>query len=304
MYMIICALLGFAVILAASFIRKIPDKFEDFCIGVSIPVLVCLLLPIGAATGWLRPATLDVFFRRADMSLGLDGFALTRWLLRTGWYVLVSPIYSALPLVLALGWALERSRTLLRAAVIGAVLAIPLYLLLPAAGPEYAFSNFPDPNSVAVSIGWVHPRNCFPSMHLTWAILVAWNLRNPRWRWLFVFYAALMALATVACGEHYFVDILAALPFAVVVQKIAVAWPSNGYFLHNHGKRKCCQDIHEIMLAACHSCKRHECRVKNKQPTPSWIAEIPGHQNRPGQMHRRKTIARVNPSDGDCNAIR
>jgi len=226
MHMIICALLGFAVILAASFIRKIPDKFEDFCIGVSIPVFVCLLLPIGAATGWLRPATLDVFFRRADMALGLDGFALTRWLLRTGWYVLVSPIYSALPLVLALGWALERSRTLLRAAVIGAVLAIPLYLLFPAAGPEYAFSNFPDPNSVAVSIGWVHPRNCFPSMHLTWAILVAWNLRNPRWRWLFVVYAALMALATVACGEHYFVDILAAFPFAVAVQKTAVAWPS------------------------------------------------------------------------------
>jgi membrane-associated phospholipid phosphatase len=226
MHMIICALLGFAVILAASFIRKIPDKFEDFCIGVSIPVFVCLLLPIGAATGWLRPATLDVLFRRADMALGLDGFALTRWLLRTGWYVLVSPIYSALPLVLALGWALERSRTLLRAAVIGAVLAVPLYLLLPAAGPEYAFSNFPDPNSVAASVGWVHPRNCFPSMHLTWAILVAWNLRNPRWRWLFVFYAALMALATVACGEHYFVDILAALPFAAAVQKIAVAWPS------------------------------------------------------------------------------
>jgi hypothetical protein len=63
-------------------------------------------------------------------------------------------------------------------------------------------------------------------MHLTWAILVAWNLRNPRWRWLFVFYAALMALATVACGEHYFVDILAALPFAAAVQKMAVAWPS------------------------------------------------------------------------------
>jgi hypothetical protein len=101
-----------------------------------------------------------------------------------------------------------------------------LYLLLPAAGPEYAFSNFPDPNDIAVSIGWVHPRNCFPSMHLTWAILVAWNLRNPRWRWLFVSYAALMALATVACGEHYFVDILAALPFAAAVQKIAVAWPS------------------------------------------------------------------------------
>jgi hypothetical protein len=226
MHMIICALLGFAVILAASFIRKIPDKYEDFCIGVSIPVFVCLLLPIGAATGWLRPATLDVFFRRADMALGLDGFALTRWLLRTGWYALVLPIYSALPLVLALGWALERSRTLLRAAVIGAVLAVPLYLLLPAAGPEYAFSNFPDPNSVAVSIGWVHPRNCFPSMHLTWAILVASNLRNPRWRWLFVSYAALMALATVACGEHYFVDILAAFPFAAAVQKIAVAWPS------------------------------------------------------------------------------
>ena len=36
--MLVYALLGFAVILAASFLRRTPDKYEDFCIGVSVPI--------------------------------------------------------------------------------------------------------------------------------------------------------------------------------------------------------------------------------------------------------------------------
>src|SRR5215467_4677183 len=207
--MVLYALIGFLVIMAASFLRGTRDKYEDFCIAVSIPIFILLLLPIGAFTGWMRPNTMDGALRHADLLLGLDGLAFTRWLMRTGWYRLVGPIYDALPLVLALGWALERSRKLLRASVLGALMAFPLYLLVPAVGPEYVFPNFPISDATSVTAAWMHPRNCFPSMHLTWAMLVALNFRNPRWRWLFVSYAMLMALATVAGGEHYFVDVIA-----------------------------------------------------------------------------------------------
>jgi hypothetical protein len=224
--MIIYALIGFAVIMAASFLRRTQDKYEDLCIAVSVPIFIILLLPIGAFTGWLRPNTMDVAFRHGDLALGLDGLAFTRWLLRTGWYRAVGPIYEALPLVLALGWAIERSQTLLRASVIGALMAFPLYLLFPAVGPQYVFANFPVSDGATVAAAWMHPRNCFPSMHLTWAMLVAMNVRNPRWRWLFVLYAVLMALAAVAGGEHYFVDMIAAVPFAFAVQRTAVAYPA------------------------------------------------------------------------------
>ncbi len=228
--MIIYALLGFAVIMVASFLRGTRDKYEDFCIAVSVPIFIILLLPMGAFTGWLRPNTMDVAFRHADLALRLDGLAFTRWLLRTGWYRVVGPIYDALPLVLALGWAIERSRTLLRASVIGALTAFPLYLLFPAVGPQYVFPNFPVSDAATVGAAWMHPRNCFPSMHLTWALLVAMNFRNPKWRWLFVVYAMLMVFAAVAGGEHYFVDMIAAVPFAFAVQRTAVAFPSLAAF--------------------------------------------------------------------------
>lgn len=223
--MIIYALIGFAIIMGAAFLRRTADKYGDFCIAVSIPVFILLLLPIGAFTGWLRPATMDVAFRRADFGLGLDGLAFTRWLLRTGWYRVVGPIYDALPLVLALAWAVERSRTLLRASVISALMAFPLYLLFPAVGPQYVFPNFPVSDAATMPAAWMHPRNCFPSMHLTWAMLVALNFRNPKWRWLFVIYALLMAFAAVAGGEHYFIDVIAAVPFAFAAQRVAKTLP-------------------------------------------------------------------------------
>ena len=224
--MLIYGFLGFIAIVTAAFVRKIPDKYEDTCIGAAVPLFLLLLLPLELLTGWIRPMTMDLAFRHADLALGLDGLAFTRWLARIHLYPAIPPIYSALPLAMALCWALERSRTFLRAAVIGPLLAFPLYLLFPASGPEYAFPNFPLSDAQSIPISWAHARNCFPSMHLTWAMLVAMNLQNPRWRWLFVLYAVLMAFAAVAGGEHYFVDVIAAVPFAFVVQRAAIAFPN------------------------------------------------------------------------------
>jgi len=214
------AMAGFAVIVAASFLRGTKDKYEDFCVGAALPIFLLLLLPFAAATGWLRPDTIDGRLRAIDLALGLDGLALTRWLIGHGCYFMVGIVYSSLPLAMALAWALERPRTLLRAAVLAAALALPFYLLFPAAGPEYAFANFPSAAARLVSVGWMHPRNCMPSMHVTWALLLALNLRDRRWRWIFIGYAALMLVAVVAGGEHYFIDVIAAVPFTFAVQKI------------------------------------------------------------------------------------
>jgi hypothetical protein len=53
------------------------------------------------------------------------------------------------------------------------------------------------------------------------ALLLAINVRNSRWRWLFVLFAALMPFVAVAGGEHNSIDMIAAIPFMVLVQKLA-----------------------------------------------------------------------------------
>ena len=212
------AVAGFLLIVGASFVRGAKDKYQDFCVGAAIPIAVLLLLPFGYVTGLLCPRTLDATLRQIDLALHLDGFAMTSWLIRRGWYFWVAPVYYSLPLVMAVAWCLERSRVLLRVAAVGPLLALPFYLLVPAAGPEYAFHDFPQPDASAVAAATFHPRNCMPSMHVAWALLLFMNAQNRAWRILLLVYAALTSIATVAGGEHYFVDVIVAIPFAFGVQ--------------------------------------------------------------------------------------
>lgn len=216
------ALAGFAVILLTSVLRG-TDLYTDFCVGAAIPVCMLLLGLLSVATTAVSPVTVDTALRHLDLALGLDGFALTRWLVGVGLYRFVPPVYASLPLALALAWALERSRTLLRSAVIGAVAALPLYFLVPAVGPQYAFSGFPSPMATPAVPGF-HPRNCFPSMHLSWALLIALNARGRIWRMVAIVYAGLTAVVTVASGEHYFIDLIVAIPFTFAVQAVAERW--------------------------------------------------------------------------------
>jgi hypothetical protein len=215
--MIYYALAGFALVMLAAFVRGTRDKYPDFCVGVSMPLFLLFGLPLVPLTGWVRPVTFDLMLRRWDLALGLDGFALTRWLGREHLSGLVGPVYCALPLMIALVWILTRSQTFIRGVAAVAFLVIPCYLLLPAAGPRYAFAGYPDASATIHQVWTMYPRNCFPSGHFSWALLLALAVRG-RWRPVFVIYAGMMALATVASGEHYFVDVIAAVPFVLGIR--------------------------------------------------------------------------------------
>ena len=108
----------------------------------------------------------------------------------------------------------------MRASVIGAIAALPFYLAIPAVGPQYSFSGFPRGSATPMPAG-PFPRNCFPSMHLCWALLIFLNAKSRAWRIVAALYAVLTAVVTVASGEHYVVDIIAAVPFAFAVQCLA-----------------------------------------------------------------------------------
>ena len=218
-------IVGFVLIMAASMVRG-TDKFEDFCIGFFLVLFLLLLLVPTMIESALRPYTWDARLQAADLWLGLDGFAWAKIWLATKWLRNVTTqVYWGLPLAFGISWSLERSRTMVTSMLLAGALTFPLYLLIPAAGPAYAFRGWP---FVSASGGWdlmavaaAHPRNCFPSMHLAWALLLPMNATSRVWKAILLLNAVLTGLATIGGGEHYFVDLIAAVPFAFAIQWLA-----------------------------------------------------------------------------------
>jgi hypothetical protein len=116
-----------------------------------------------------------------------------------------------------------------------------LYAITPVTGPAYALgAAFPDqlapllqraPVLLATPAGAFAPRNAFPSFHLMWALvalLLAWRFGWPA-RVGFGLYALLIAAATLALGEHYLIDLVAALPVLAAIVALcieSVSWRS------------------------------------------------------------------------------
>jgi hypothetical protein len=105
------------------------------------------------------------------------------------------------------------------------------YNLFPACGPLYVFGQaFPfHPPSIAilprlalepaVVPGW---RNAMPSLHLAWTLLAWWYSKGLSWVERLVAFAflAMTVLATLGTGEHWFVDLVVAFPYALMIQAI------------------------------------------------------------------------------------
>jgi len=85
--------------------------------------------------------------------------------------------------------------------LMSSICAVPFYLLFPAVGPLHIGA----PNA---------HRNCLPSLHLTWAI-VLWRAAKPGWEsWAMALFVPLTAISTLTTGEHYLIDLITALPYA------------------------------------------------------------------------------------------
>ncbi|MCX6557043.1 MAG: fused MFS/spermidine synthase [Candidatus Aminicenantes bacterium] len=87
------------------------------------------------------------------------------------------------------------------------------YLLFPAIGPEFIdfkVAGFPHP---------AIPRNCFPSLHTAWGLLVllyAWKYKKKIF-WILLFPISQMIVATVFLRFHYVIDLIAALPYTFFI---------------------------------------------------------------------------------------
>jgi hypothetical protein len=108
-----------------------------------------------------------------------------------------------------------------------------LYNVVPGTGPIYVFGasfpwqalpyhSLPKLFLEKIPVSGSVPRNAIPSLHVAWVLLLYWNTRGLS-RHLRVFMAAYLALtvaATLGTGEHYFVDLIAAVPFALMIQAV------------------------------------------------------------------------------------
>ena len=180
------------------------------------------------------PAAYDNFLYAFDSSLGISpGASVAKLFDALPWLGTAASITYALLLLFPTlydAWGLRRGvrSSLMTAFVVGGVCGFIFYQVCPGLGPLYVFgSRFPGhlPSPAETSLGMYYgggARNAMPSMHMTWALLVwwsAWEL-TPLARVIASGFAMLTFLATLGYGEHYLVDLIVAVPFALLIEAI------------------------------------------------------------------------------------
>lgn len=207
----VCVYAAVLSIVLASAVRK--DRWrrrEDLMTAAAYLFFIAIGVHIQAVFTHIG-VTLDPMLLRADRALGFDpigfaqAFAPHRFLMAA-----LTFAYVAMPVMIGAAWITEQDSTARRAVIIAGFLCFGFYAICPAVGPGHY-----DWTTHTAGAWW---RNCMPSMHLTWALLIAWNARSWRLRALLWPYVAIVAIATLASGEHYLVDLLAAVPYTALIQ--------------------------------------------------------------------------------------
>jgi membrane-associated phospholipid phosphatase len=110
------------------------------------------------------------------------------------------------------------------AAFAAAILAsAPFFVLLPLVPPRLALGDGPLDRLLALQFFLDVDGNCFPSLHVSMAVLTALAVGRcvPRARAPMLLWAALVAVSTVFVHQHYAVDVAAGVALAVVVWNLA-----------------------------------------------------------------------------------
>ena len=112
--------------------------------------------------------------------------------------------------------------------VANALIGFSLYFLCPATGPKYAFPSFPNLPAAVQSVPTLlyGVPNAIPSLHFGGTLLICWFCRP--WKCLYrgmALFSALTALATMGLGEHYFIDLVVAVPYALAIMAFSSQVP-------------------------------------------------------------------------------
>ena len=188
-----------------------------------------------------RPKVLDLYLYSFDASLGVQpAFVLGQMFARFPWFAATSQIvYLALPVAMGLTFAgclvlaREKASSVLVAFLITGPIGAIFYTMFPALGPAHILhAGFPwHPLTMDQArrlmlepIPLPGPRNAIPSLHAAWIFLVYWfayrlSLVERIAAGLFVFFTL---CATLGTGEHYFIDLVVAAPFSLLILAVAL----------------------------------------------------------------------------------
>ena len=117
-----------------------------------------------------------------------------------------------------------------------AVTGFCIYNFFPLVGPLYAFADVYPHTVPAVSAVWAGPltvpdvpRNCMPSLHTAWALVIWWQARSlgRPVRVMAGVYLAFTILATVGYGAHYVFDLVVAFPSTLACQALCMLVPAS-----------------------------------------------------------------------------
>ena len=186
-----------------------------------------------------HPKVLDLYLYSFDSSLSIQipfvmGQAFSAW----PWFRLVGVLfYVGLPIPIALIYSgqllrvREKAIPAMVAFLVTGPIGVIFYNLFPALGPVHLFGQgFPwHPLSLAQAAGVIAqpvtipgPPNAIPSLHMAWVLLVWWYSRGlAMWeRAVAMLFLLFTVFATLGTGEHYFIDLIVAFPFALLVMSI------------------------------------------------------------------------------------
>ena len=161
-----------------------------------------------------------------------QAYALLPWFRAIG-----VALYIALPIPLAMVYAgqllrgREKAFPAMAAFLIAGPIGILFYNLFPALGPAHIFlQDFPwHPMTTAQAshlfrepIPVKGVQNAIPSLHMAWVLLAWWYSRGLSvWeRGIALTFVVFTAFATLGTGEHYFIDLVVAYPFSVMIQAL------------------------------------------------------------------------------------
>jgi PAP2 superfamily len=192
-----------------------------------------------------HPKVLDLYLYSFDSSLHVQwAFRLGQVFAQWKWFEKLGMLfYIGLPFAIAIAYAgqvvriREKAIPIFAALFLAGPFGILFYNLFPALGPIHIFvDRFPwQPLTTGEARRlFLEPvavpglRNAIPSLHMAWVLLAFWYSRG-----LSVFersiafaFVVFTVFSTLGTGEHYFVDLIVAFPFALFMQALcATALP-------------------------------------------------------------------------------
>jgi hypothetical protein len=191
----------------------------------------------------LHPRTLDLYLYYFDGSLGVQlpflmGQAFAMW----PWFKIFGELfYVGLPVPIALVYSgqllrvKERALPAMAAFLLTGPVGIIFYNIFPAMGPVHVLrQGFPwHPIDLDIlrrvvlePVALRGPRNAIPSLHMGWVLLTWWYSRGLSWleRIITLLFVLFTFCATIGTGEHYFIDLVVAYPFALLMMALC-SWP-------------------------------------------------------------------------------